>query len=166
MFRPLYPIALGVLLLASACGSEIGDSCALSSDCSAQGDRICDIASPGGYCTIFGCDFDTCPEESVCVRFFSVQSSNLPCDPAAEDVTEDNCVPDEVCTLGGSCVPRTAEFRYCMKTCGGDGDCRQQYECRNEELMRQNGGEPVPPPGQAVADELTPFCAPAPPEEL
>jgi len=150
------------LILVVGCGKEIGDACALSSECSAQGDRICDIASPGGYCTVFGCDFDTCPEESVCVRFFSVSSSNLTCDPLEEDISEDRCTPDELCTFGGSCVPRSAEFRYCMKKCGGNGDCRNNYECRDEEAMRIRGGEPVLRPEQSYSDNLQDFCAPTP----
>jgi hypothetical protein len=30
--------------------------------------------------------------------------------------------------------------------------------------MREHGGEPVPRPGEAIASDLTPFCAPAPVE--
>ncbi len=151
--------ALYVLLATAACGDEIGDECSLSSDCSTQGDRICDITSPGGYCTVLGCDFDTCPEESVCVRFYSVADTDSTCDPRAQT---SGCTADELCTLGGTCVPRTAEIRFCMRTCGSNGDCRDNYECRDEELMREHGGEPVPPPGEAVSDDPQPFCAAAP----
>ena len=163
--RATATVFLALLVLASAaCGDEIGDECSLSSDCSTQGDRICDISSPGGYCTIAGCDWDTCPEESVCVRFFSVGDSNRVCDPRQEDVGGTNdCTADELCTLSGTCVPRTAETRFCMRTCGSGGDCRGDYECRDERLMQEHGGEPVPPPGEAVADDPQPFCAAAPP---
>jgi hypothetical protein len=156
--------ALLVLLASAACGDEIGDECSLSSDCSTQGDRICDITSPGGYCTVLGCDVDTCPEESVCVRFYSVADSNRQCDPRAEDVVAGNnqCTADELCTLSGTCVPRTAEVRFCMRKCGSNGDCRDNYECRDEALMRDHGGEPVPRPGEAVSDDPQPFCAAAP----
>ena len=152
-------LAILPLLATAACGDKIGDSCSLSSDCSTQGDRICDISSNGGYCTILGCDWDTCPDESVCVRFFSVADTNKTCDPRA---TTTGCSADELCTLSGTCVPRTAEVRYCMKTCGSGGDCRDGYECRDEDRMREHGGEPVPPPGEAVADDPQPFCAAAP----
>jgi hypothetical protein len=153
-----------VLIATAACGDEIGDECSLSTDCSTQGDRICDVSSPGGYCTIAGCDWDTCPENSVCVRFFSVGDSNRVCDPRAEDVGGSNdCTADELCTLSGTCVPRTAETRFCMRTCGSNGDCRADYECRDERLMQEHGGEPVPPPGEAVSDDPQPFCASAPP---
>jgi hypothetical protein len=156
-------LAVLPLMATAACGDEIGDSCSLSSDCSTQGDRICDITSPGGYCTILGCDWDTCPDESVCVRFFSVADSNRQCDPRQEDHGgRDDCTADELCTLSGTCVPRTAEVRYCMKKCGSNGDCRDTYECRDENLMQDHGGEPVPPPGEAVADDPQPFCASAP----
>ena len=75
---------------------------------------------------------------------------------------QEGCNADELCTLAGSCVPRNAEFRYCMKTCGGNDDCRDQYECRNEELMKLHGGEPVPKPGEAADENLQSFCAAAP----
>jgi hypothetical protein len=162
-------VAVLFLLGAAACGDEIGDECTLSTDCSSQGDRICDTNSPGGYCTIIGCDVDTCPDEAVCVRFFSVSDTNHPCDPQAEDVpredgqpAEDKCTADELCTLSNVCVPRSAELRFCMKTCGSNGDCRDGYECRTEQLMREHGGEPVPPPGEAVSENPQRFCAAAP----
>lgn len=147
--------AILLLLGTAACGDEIGDECAISQDCSSQGDRICDINSPGGYCTIIGCDYNTCPDEAVCVRFFSVSDTNHTCDPRAEDVDgEDNCTPDELCTLSGDCVPRTAELRFCMRTCGSNGDCRDGYECRTEQLMREHG--------EAVSEDPQRFCAAAP----
>lgn len=149
-------------LFAAACGEEIGDSCSISSDCSPQGDRVCDTTSPGGYCTIFGCDVDTCPEESVCVRFFSTVDSERPCDPQSEDHETDDCTADEICTLQGSCALRTSEVRYCMRTCGGHGDCREEYECRDEELMRSHGGEPVPERGETLGSDLQSFCAAEP----
>jgi hypothetical protein len=156
------PILLAALLLAAACGDEVGDECSLSSDCSPQGDRFCDISSPGGYCTIIGCDYDSCPEESVCVRFFSVSDSDRVCDPRAEDVSEDSCTADELCTLTETCVPRNAEIRFCMRKCDYNSDCREGYGCRTESRMRQHGGEPVQPPGEALADDLQPFCAAEP----
>jgi len=159
----IYALALcGCLVLTSGCDDEIGDECSLSSDCSNQGDRFCDTSMPGGYCTVIGCDFDTCPSESVCVRFFSVADSNRICEPTTEDHGSDDCTADEICTLAGTCVPRTAEIRFCMRKCEEDGDCRDNYECRNRDLMVVHGGEPVPPPGQAIEDDLQPFCAAEP----
>ena len=146
-------------LSAVACGDQIGDSCSLSTDCASDGTRICDTTSPGGYCTVIGCDVGTCPEDSVCVRFFPATDSNRVCDPATEDRTENNCTGDEVCTFSGSCAPRNAEVRFCMQTCGSNGDCRDQYECRDEELMREHGGEPVPEAGEPSGRNLRRFCA-------
>ncbi len=153
-----------VLALAAGCDEEIGDECSLSSDCSPQGDRICDVSSPGGYCTIIGCDFDSCPEEAICVRFFSVSNSDRTCDARREDLEAgvNDCTADELCTLSGSCVPRTAEQRFCMRKCTVNNDCRDDYECRDEELMVEHGGEPVSPPGEALGEDLQGFCGVAP----
>lgn len=146
-------IALAALL--AGCGSDIGDSCSISSDCSPTGKRICDPPSntPGGYCTIRGCDYDTCPNEAVCVRFFPVTQTDVNCSQ------DSDCTPDELCTLGGFCVPRSAEVRYCMRKCGGNGDCRDGYECRDESLMVDHGGEPVLDPSKPAPDTLQAFCA-------
>jgi hypothetical protein len=161
---------LAALALAStACGKEIGDSCLISSDCDPNNTSgaICDLTQHDGYCTIIGCDYDTCPDNSVCVAFFVGRFENKPCDPVTEDLPSsdgtDACNLDEICALIGNCVPRSAEKRYCMATCGGSGDCRDQYECRDETLMKEHGGEPVLAPGdQPTSDNLTSFCAPAP----
>jgi len=160
-------VVLGICAtLAAACGSEIGDSCLTSSDCDPNGTRLCDTAQIDGYCTVLGCDYDTCPEESVCVRFFTGTFENKACDPSTEDLPSsagtDDCTLDELCTLKGLCVPRNAEIRYCMRTCDGGGDCRDGYECRNEDLMVEHGGEPVLPPGERPAGDLQSFCAMAP----
>lgn len=156
------PAVLLAFLALAACGEQIGDECAVSSDCSSSGERTCDVSSPGGYCTIAGCTFDSCPDEAVCIRFFTSAISDKACDPATEDVSTDACSADEMCTLRGTCAPRNAESRFCMLACDGDGDCRDGYECRDRELMEQHGGEPVPAPGEALGDDLPRFCAPAP----
>jgi hypothetical protein len=150
---------LASLLLLFGCGKEIGDECVISSDCSPNGDRVC-IDPPSGYCTVQGCDFNTCPDEAVCVRFFTGSFANKPCDPATEDVGADACSFDELCSLAGNCVPRSSEIRFCMRTCESGGDCRDGYECRNLELMKAHGGEPVL--GTDATEELPSFCATAP----
>lgn len=70
---PAVAVLLWVLasaaLVGSGCAPEIGDDCSTSIDCSANGDRICDTAQPGGYCTVRGCESGTCPSEAVCVEF-------------------------------------------------------------------------------------------------
>ena len=53
----------------SGCSPEIGDKCSISTDCSVNGDRICDTAQPGGYCTVQGCDPDSCPNGALCVEW-------------------------------------------------------------------------------------------------
>lgn len=143
-------------LLVSACGKEIGDECVIGSDCSANGTRTCDTSQRGGYCTILGCDYNTCPEEAVCARFFTGNFINKPCAAQAE------CSLDELCSLEGHCVPRNSEVRYCMRTCDSNDDCRDGYECRDLELMKDHGGEPVLAPGTTIDDSAPKFCAVAP----
>lgn len=60
---------LGAALAGGGCAPAIGDSCSSSVDCSVNGDRICDRAQPGGYCTVADCEMGTCPEENICVQF-------------------------------------------------------------------------------------------------
>jgi hypothetical protein len=61
--------ALACAMLAIGCAPRIGDGCYSQTNCSINGDRVCDITQPGGYCTVFDCSPDTCPDDSVCVRF-------------------------------------------------------------------------------------------------
>lgn len=101
--------ALGV-----GCTPQIGDECSVSTDCSAQGDRLCDGSQPGGYCTVFGCEPDGCPDNSVCVGF------GLTLDPACE---------------GQGTDPRWPRFErtFCLATCEVDDDCRTDYVCLSPE---------------------------------
>ncbi|MEZ4361270.1 MAG: hypothetical protein R3B48_13885 [Kofleriaceae bacterium] len=151
----LAAVLTGALALAG-CGDEIGDSCKNAADCSPDGDRTCDTSSVGGYCTIDGCDFDTCPGEATCVRFYAGTFSTT-CDPTAENACGSL---DEVCTIEGRCAPRTNEARFCMRTCSSRSDCRDGYECRDLALMQEHGGEPVLAPGSTRS--LPSFCAQAP----
>ncbi|HWO19514.1 MAG TPA: hypothetical protein VNO30_12090 [Kofleriaceae bacterium] len=147
---------------ALGCGKEIGDECLIGSDCSPNGDRQCDSSSKGGYCTVQGCDVSTCPEEAVCVRFFTGSFTNKPCDPVTEDAGADACSLDELCSLAGNCVPRSSEIRFCMRTCESDDDCRGGYECRGLEEMKAHGGEPVLELGRTIDASVPRFCAAAP----
>jgi hypothetical protein len=159
---------VAALAVFGACGKEIGDACVIHSDCSPDGDRICDPSSLDGYCTIQGCDIDTCPGESVCVRFFTGSFSNKECDYAGGGP---ECSLDELCAVNGHCVARSSEIRFCMRTCGSDGDCRgdvnddgrDDYECRDIDRMIEHGGEPVLGPGVVVDARAPKFCATAPP---
>jgi hypothetical protein len=101
----------------------------------------------------------------VCIRFFTGSFTNKVCEHATEDITTDVCAIDELCALEGHCVPRSAEVRFCMRTCGDDTDCRRGYECRDIERMKQHGGEPVLAPDQTIeslGNDPQPFCAAAP----
>ena len=62
-------VALTALATAVGCTPAIGDSCSTAFDCSVNGDRTCDLARPSGSCTVFGCEADNCPDDSVCVRW-------------------------------------------------------------------------------------------------
>jgi hypothetical protein len=167
---------VAALALFGACGKEIGDGCVINTDCSPNGDRLCDPSSIGGYCTIVGCDIDLagCPSEAACVRFFTGSFSNKECDhdpgnPA--DPPKGECSLDELCAIDDHCVARSSEIRYCMRKCGSDGDCRgdenddgvSDYECRDLEKMRLHGGEPILAPGVVVDSRAPKFCAAAPP---
>jgi hypothetical protein len=55
--------------VAAACAPKLGDPCENATECSANGDRICDTSQPGGYCTIANCESGSCGDEGVCVRF-------------------------------------------------------------------------------------------------
>lgn len=66
-------ISLLAALAVAGCRNNIGDACSTSSDCSVTGDRQCDLAQPGGYCTVFACDPDTCPQ-GACVEWRFVPS--------------------------------------------------------------------------------------------
>jgi hypothetical protein len=96
-------------VFAFACQPEIGDSCSNASDCSVQDQRTCDTTFPGGYCTVFGCGADTCPDESTCIGFQSVLSIAPECADIAVRPR----------------LQRTA----CMFSCSRDSDCRGGYVC-------------------------------------
>src|SRR5262245_45717640 len=89
--------------LATGCSPKIGDKCSVSTDRSVQGDRLCDPSQPGGYCTVFNCEPNGCPDESVCVAFNEASCSS----PA---------------------LSRRFQRTFCMATCGSDGDCRAGHK--------------------------------------
>jgi len=149
------------MLVAVGCGQQIGDSCIVSSDCAIDGSRTCDSSMREGYCTILGCDYDTCPGEAACIRFFSGGFTNRPCDFTTEGISTDACSLDELCSLENECVPRSAETRFCMKKCDTSADCRSGYECRDLTLMAAHGGEPVLAPTDTLSNAPH-FCALAP----
>ena len=96
--------------VAAGCKPKVGDDCKLSTDCSAAGDRLCDITAPGGYCTVYNCEPGTCPEdESLCVEFGAQRSPNVAC----QDLQS----------------PSPYGRAFCMATCEKDSDCRPDYTC-------------------------------------
>jgi len=107
--------------VAIGCKPKIGDDCKLSTDCSAAGDRLCDITAPGGYCTVFNCEPGSCPDgESLCVEFGAQRSTVAAC--------RDDQSP--------SPYART----FCMATCEKDSDCRGGYRCVDLTNKEENRG--------------------------
>jgi hypothetical protein len=103
--------ALGLVLAVAAslggggCRRQIGDDCQTSVDCDPNGTRACDLSQPGGYCTIIGCDEKSCPESSVCVRYFPEKYLVDSCNPACEDIAPchpADCTPPDGGADGGA----------------------------------------------------------------
>ena len=132
-----------------------------------NGTRVCDLSQPGGYCLVDGCDAQSCPEDSVCVRFFPEQYLTKPCDPTASDTGiggagGTGCNADELCLWSGLCTRRSSEKRACMQSCESNGDCRGGYECRltgTRGTMPLTGSSTATPPATGTAG-LPRFCAP------
>jgi hypothetical protein len=165
---------LSLLVVASAgCGASIGDGCLSNLDCSPLGDRFCDTAPQGGYCTIEDCDFNQipCPSEAVCIRFFT-PIADEPCTfDASFPFTQSDCPqPDDRCVCdvtndqgvcvnnAAHCAPSSTERHWCERTCSHDGDCRTGYECRSTGTY---GAEPLPTFSNGLG-QPTKFCAPKP----
>lgn len=133
---------------ASGCAKTIGDACKANVECSPLGDRFCDLASPGGYCTVEGCDNTSCPDSSSCVRFFSLRRADATCtagltpDPACLDSScckpgmpgccrlGERCLCDDDNCAKAYCASESTERRWCMKPCDDNSDCRDGYVCQ------------------------------------
>jgi hypothetical protein len=94
----------------AGCTPAIGDKCTLSTDCSIQGTRVCDTSQPNGYCTVFSCTANSCPDNSACVEF----GASVP-----------GCPYDDYR------APSRVGRSICMRTCAADSDCRRSegYRC-------------------------------------
>ena len=128
MLRPSEKLwlLLALVALAVGCKPKIGADCRISTDCSATGDRLCDITAPGGYCTVFNCEPGSCPvDESLCVQFGAKRTE-------ASGVGDDSALA--ACTDPQTPSPYARSF--CMATCSGNSDCRGGYVC--EDLSGQN----------------------------
>lgn len=103
-------LGLVLALSVSACSSSIGSSCTGSTDCSTQGNRFCDTSQPEGYCTVFGCADNTCPDHAVCV-------------------TVNAALPG--CEYNDYLAPARTYRTLCLQHCESDSDCRtsEGYVC-------------------------------------
>jgi hypothetical protein len=169
-------------LAGAGCGNQIGDACRVNLDCSPLGDRFCDVSAPGGYCTIEGCDNRSCPNGSVCIRFFQP----IPTRPCTPLTASTDCAPSErcLCDFGAidaqgncppspdgmsvadlaHCAPESSERRWCQRRCSSDRNCRDDtdnasppnrlYECRQSGTQ---GSEPIP---ESVTDAGVPVGTP------
>lgn len=102
--------AIAAILASLGCQPKIGDACNLSTDCSIQGDRICDTSMPSGYCTILQCRGNFCPSGSTCVAI----------DPK---------VPG--CGYDDRRSPSRSTRSLCLAECQQDSDCRFGYRCQD-----------------------------------
>jgi hypothetical protein len=113
-------LALG----AAACTPQIGNSCTLNTDCSIDNSRQCDNSQPNGYCTVFNCAPNTCPNNAVCVEL----QANVP-----------GCPYDDYAS------PSRGARSMCLKPCNHSSDCRQSdgYSCVLVSSFRDAGVEAV-----------------------
>jgi hypothetical protein len=128
-------LALLFAIALEGCTPSIGDKCVLSTDCSLRGDRLCDNSQPNGYCTVFNCRPDTCPNSAACVLFHP----EVPGCPYSDR------------------SPSRIGRQFCMAQCQSDSDCRQGdgYVCV----------DPRQPPWSALIlddDQSQHVCIPAP----
>jgi hypothetical protein len=111
---PLGFLAAAWLSFASGCSPDIGASCTTSLNCSQMGDRVCDTTMPGGYCTVFSCEADSCPSEAACVAYRQWTSAV----PACQSPNDDRMI-------------RT----FCMLRCSKNSDCRSGYVCADVNII-------------------------------
>lgn len=117
-------LGLAALALAAGCSPHIGDKCTVSTDCSATGDRICDITEPFGYCTQFNCEPNSCPDNAACINFGTTLSIGNPI--ASGDISA-ACMSSQ----GNSPYMRS----FCLASCESDSDCRPEYSCIEPETI-------------------------------
>lgn len=142
MRRTALLLVFALSATSAACTPSIGDRCTLNTDCSIQGDRQCDVSQELGYCTVFNCGPNACPEKAACV---AVQAA----------------VPG--CRYDDRVVARTARS-LCLKRCERDTDCRVGYVCvsprdRGELVLDDDQGVRTcssPPRASFAVPEATP----------
>lgn len=94
-------LAFGLGTLALGCKPAIGDNCSNSIDCSPRGERICDLAQPGGYCTIRNCESGTCPDDALCVEWRGVLERTADAWCMKSCGKDSDCRGDYRCVLAG-----------------------------------------------------------------
>ena len=118
LFVPVFVVT--VAALSFGCAPKIGDECETSVDCSQGGERLCDITQPGGYCTVFNCEPDSCPDDSVCIAFAAQPSAHPACQ-----------ISDGLSRFSRS---------FCMASCSSNSDCRSGYQCLDVSVENNDWG--------------------------
>lgn len=137
------------LLALGACKAKIGDACERSTDCSLQGERICDLShrvndlgvittAGKGECTIDGCGRGTCPKEAACIKTYGTDFLSVACDPDREDVATFCDEGPELCEARG-CLPNDGDA-------SGNYTCPPRNDCDTNEVCLPEG---------LCADEIT-----------
>jgi hypothetical protein len=83
-------LLLLLLAVAVSCAPQIGDPCLSNIECP-EG-ASCDTSALGGYCLIYDCTEETCPDGSVCIRFRTFSACMDHCETDADCRVEDNHV--------------------------------------------------------------------------
>ena len=128
-------------LVLSGCTPKIGAACELSTDCSSQGDRVCDTSEPNGYCTVENCKANECPDEAACVDF----------KPAVTGCSYSDRTPSRIAVA------------FCMIQCHTDSDCRDDTDELGRRLYVCS--DPRVGPWNALIlddDQTQKTCLPAP----
>jgi hypothetical protein len=110
MNQARFALALLAAPMAAGCTPHIGDKCLVNTDCSISNTRQCDTSQPTGYCTVFNCAPNSCPDNAACVLFQASIAG---------------------CPLDDYSAPSRTGRTFCMQTCNSDSDCRQSdgYRC-------------------------------------
>jgi hypothetical protein len=111
---------VGLLAAVTGCKAHIGSKCVLNTDCSLQGNLVCDTSQPDGYCTYFNCVPDTCQNEAACVAM----SPEVP-----------------GCAYNDYNSPARTARTMCLQQCHKNSDCRtnEGYVCADPRQPPWNG---------------------------
>ncbi|QED26269.1 hypothetical protein FRD01_03155 [Microvenator marinus] len=101
MTRHFFPLLLIILSVwSTGCAPQIGDECETNVECPSG--AICDNTVYEGYCTLPDCERDSCPDDSVCVRFDAEQTFCMKYCEASSD-----------CRDGYACRSDIGEKSFC-----------------------------------------------------